>query len=166
MPNETLSLCKHKHPIKFSECMKCLEEGAKIIENMNKKEETITIKKALWDEMLAYKNKTNNLVARFNKLEQLVDDFIRSANGRIEELFRHKNYQTDENRTEARLIEELEERIKKLESNKNEDLLYYIISNKKPHKCPNCYGRGFKEDMHILHREECISCEGKGILWN
>lgn len=60
------------------------------------KQETITIKKALWDEMLSYKNKTDLLLTRLHKLET------------------HKNYQIDENRKEARLIEELQGQVSEL----------------------------------------------------
>src|ERR1700756_144175 len=44
------------------------------------KKETITIKKALWDEMLSYKNTTDKLVARINKLENLYKPFTEIEN--------------------------------------------------------------------------------------
>jgi len=117
---DTLSLCRHGVPIKFG-CMTC------DIENKNSsKEEFITIPKYLWDKMIKNENELlkrieklesyplengsivfTTIVERITKLEQLLEDFIRSANGRIENLTNHKNYQIDENRKVAKRLEEL-----------------------------------------------------------
>lgn len=38
-------------------------------------------------------------------------------------------------------------------------------SNKKPHKCPVCEGKGYYFPGP-LYKENCPSCEGTGIVWN
>lgn len=53
---ETLALCAHNRPLKFG-CSECYFATYPEV-----KEETITIKKALWDEMLEYKNKIDALI--------------------------------------------------------------------------------------------------------
>lgn len=63
-PSETLSVCGHGVPVKFG-CCQCVNENQKV-------EETITIKKALWDEMIAYKKKIDELHKRIQDLELLV----------------------------------------------------------------------------------------------
>lgn len=54
------------------------------------------------------------------------------------------------------------------------DSVINSLSQKKPHKCPVCDGTRFSE-VQIWNRHtneikkelgSCISCEGKGILWN
>jgi hypothetical protein len=201
----TLALCKHGKPAKFP-CGKCYLETI----DEPKKEETITIKKSLWDEMLEYKkrieileewNKTNQLVnfnqdkkikilektfpknfehakdliyngaqthatilkleEKINRLEKQqnehysqihdvdglwasyheimqklknietgLNDFIRSANSRMEQLHMHKNYQIDENRKISRRVDELEILVLSLSQQNS------VIKG-----CPKCDGR-------------------------
>ncbi len=112
------------------------------------KEETIVIKKSLWDEMLDYRetikelatvisNNENEIIEYKNKVDSLIhevfstqlnrideiqekqNNFIISVNRKIGDLNHNKNYQIDENRKEARLIEELEKKVNKLESSGN-----------------------------------------------
>lgn len=64
--NETLSFCEHGTSVKFG----C---GACQIKYYNlDKQETITIKKALWDEMLEYKKKVDELENNNIKLEKRI----------------------------------------------------------------------------------------------
>jgi predicted RNase H-like nuclease (RuvC/YqgF family) len=36
---------------------------------------------------------------------------------------------------------------------------------REPHKCPACDGEGHREETKTLLERECVSCEGKGIVW-
>lgn len=161
---ETLSLCKHKHPIKFSDCLKCLEEGAKIIAGMNKpKEEMITIKKSLWDEMLSYKKK-------IDMLEDLSCDAWDQLNKRIEKL---EGYMEMEDRvTVSSVLLRLTE-IERFQDITHEQYKK-VISDSKPHKCPICEGKGnikyqttSPTPPYVLHNTDaCNTCNETGIIWN
>ena len=63
----------------------------------------------------------------------------------------------------------IKERLTKIESHFSGD--YQLIASKlMPHKCPICEGTGEREwyeNGGVYRRiQKCISCEGKGILWN
>lgn len=95
---------------------------------------------------------------KIKKIEELLHDFIKSANGRIEklqnriqELEIHKNHQIDENRKSFKHINDVEKLF--YDECINRDLQ----SSKKPHKCPVCGG--------IWEYTNCHACEGKGIIW-
>ena len=91
-----MSVCQsHKIPTCYVSHMGELQP------NFCEKEETITIKKELWDEML-----------ECNKRIDLHTETFTALLERIQNLEQHKNYQIDENRKVDRRIEELEEMVK------------------------------------------------------
>jgi hypothetical protein len=124
----TLSFCVHGVPEKFGyaicnrnscQCschannkFMCIDCGSNHVDGSGapfvKKEETITIKKALWDEMLEYKSKVDELEEWCASCSVCYPPHPKEIEERIENLEKHKNYQINENRKEARLIEILE----------------------------------------------------------
>lgn len=117
-----------------------------------------------------YFNKDKNvspIVEKIQELEKLLNDFIKSANTRLEVLHNHKNYQIEENRKISKRVDELEEIIKRISEDD-------MRASKIPHKCPICEGYGSKlitertsvaPADHYRKQNPCISCEGKGIVW-
>lgn len=80
-----------------------------------------------------------------------------------------------------RKISDLENKLKELERFQDITDSQYkmLIKNKKPHKCPVCYGEGKNQTQSAVcepfekriidslgrHFTECKSCDGKGIVW-
>lgn len=93
---DTLSVCQHGRPVKYG-CNKCY---------FNQDVETITIKKSLWDEMLAYKQ----------KIDLLADGYI-SHNKEIKDI--KEEQKLDWSHFQL-YIKEIDPKIKKLEEETNE----------------------------------------------
>jgi hypothetical protein len=73
--------------------------------------------------------------------------------------------QVDENRKVSGRLDDLEERVKRLEE------IYKNISYMKeriPYRCPICDGTGYwkKIENHVACGGRCHSCDGKGIVWS
>lgn len=90
---------------------------------------------------------------------------IEELRQRIYKLEEHKNLQVDENRLAYRRIEDIAEFC-----NRN------WKHNRQPHTCPNCKGEGLNKNRLVMDgvkepstinmvNPKCNSCEGKGIVW-
>lgn len=99
-----------------------------------------------------------SLESRIDLIEQVVTSLDRSLDDYM--IVHNQRYDKFKKR-----IDELEEKIKRLESLTGHD--------KKPQKCPVCEGKGrsfytiFEQGtLYSSYREKtCLSCEGKGIVW-
>ncbi len=114
------------------------------------KEETIKIKKALWDEMLESKATLDELVDQIKEMARVINyneqamiklenkiadrqwyiDNIHRQEEAIQELYQHKSRQIDENRAISKAFDQLQERIIELE--RFQDITY--LQYKKIHK--------------------------------
>lgn len=90
----------------------------------------------------------------------------------VSKLEEHKIRQIDENRKVSQILDELETQINTVRA-----LGSRAIHPKNPHRCPVCNGigrvltQGAKCDFdgmliaNLPISQECIGCDGKGILW-
>jgi hypothetical protein len=154
--DNTESLCIHGVPIKFG-CLSCTPADISIIE-------LDAHVKSLREHNLRHINENRKISRRIEKLESWLygDGDISALNGRMSNL--EKNNEFDDHQRKR-----LEDKINYLE-----ELIYDVKaklreSDKKPHRCPICDGRGFYESM--VPKEPgrldftCKTCEGKGIVW-
>ena len=100
---------------------------------------------------------TEWLDQKINNLYDTVNLIRKSLNELRQAIKEHNN----EIRNRLEHLEQLE---------KIEDMERQIYSNKKPHKCPVCEGEGKKKIKYLSDGRpliviDCISCEGKGIVW-
>ncbi len=161
LESNTLSVCIHGKPLKFN-CDKCyapmnsckclchLANGGECCKSCNG---------------YAYTNE----ISQHDKLKKSIFDLeckIGYEILRITELDKHHLRQIDENRKISRRVDEIEERISKIESQLGKNILDSYV--KKPHKCPICEGSGKYQTLdssppYVLHNE-CKCCD-KGIVW-
>jgi hypothetical protein len=159
--NETLAICIHNVPMKFT-CHLCnIEKSLKDNEHLSNHSQ-IGIEKCF---------------ERIEKLEDQDKNGYMYLKGQIDALGEHKNRQIDENRKISRKIDELEKDIIEINHpliEKIEKLEGAICASKKPYKCPVCGGNGNHPDQSPRLGYKvfattgiyvCIACEGKGIIW-
>lgn len=106
-------LCTCKCHVSQNECcVNCYYITGQVVSSKypNNYQETVTIKKVLWDEMLESKIILDEAKIVIKDMAQVISDIeksIRTMDDRIDELFRYKNYQIEENRKVSRILDEL-----------------------------------------------------------
>ena len=103
---------------------------------------------------------------------------------KIERNYTHIDFCTNHFNTVHMRMDCIDKRLKEIEQSISETRIQFIDQlgrDKKPHKCPLCYGEGniYKHELPTIHDKlfgwqtdqmgmaykKCNSCEGKGVLW-
>jgi DNA repair exonuclease SbcCD ATPase subunit len=201
--SETLNLCKHGTPVKFGcrDCFFEHSVEASPLFAWSIRVRVDEIDDKLKEHTSLAENNAQHLNERISTVEKYCDEDLGSwdlLEERIEKLECYSNNMAsivhilETDMTHINLIMECKERLDKLENHENDqphhvlkmhERIDYVLSKinqfdvmkaeKKPHKCPVCYGNG---EWELTSIEEviqnggskhlfCKPCEGKGIVW-